>query len=258
MAEFPALPLWTDAFLGDTTHLTTIEIGAYMLLLMAAWRSEGTRLPDDDRKLARFARLGPNQWARMKPTMRDFWEVKDGWWTQRRLTDEASAVRQRREAAAANGRASALKRKDRHSTKRHASLVASLEPSDDGSATTIPSSVPNGTGAAAPIDPVKDLFDAGVALLTAKGRKEPDARKIIGKWRKARGEAQALAAIVACRDAPEDISEPVSWIEARFRAIAEPEDEADAIRRATVERYRRMDMPGPPPRIEQGEAGNGG
>ena len=53
MAQFPVLPLWTDAYLGDTTHLTTIEHGAYMLLLMVSWRSPDCRLPDDDAMLAR-------------------------------------------------------------------------------------------------------------------------------------------------------------------------------------------------------------
>jgi hypothetical protein len=49
-----------------------------------------------------------------------FFDIADGFWTQGRLTDEAVAVRQKKEAAAANGRASALKRKARHSTKRNA------------------------------------------------------------------------------------------------------------------------------------------
>jgi hypothetical protein len=39
MAEFPALPLWTDAYLGDTRHLSQSEHGAYLLLLITAWRT---------------------------------------------------------------------------------------------------------------------------------------------------------------------------------------------------------------------------
>lgn len=122
MAEFPALPLWTDAYLGDTTHLTTIEHGAYLLLLMTAWRSPDCRLPDDDRLLARYARCSPGQWKRLRPIIEPFFLSENGHWTQGRLTDEAVAVRRKKEAAAANGRASALKRKGRHSTKRIAPL----------------------------------------------------------------------------------------------------------------------------------------
>lgn len=116
MAEFPALPLWTDAYLGDTTHLTTLEHGAYLLLLITAWRSRNNRLPDSDKLLARYAKLTPGQWTRIKPIIAQFFTIEDGFWTQGRLTDEANAVRQYRERQSAAGKASALKRKGRHST----------------------------------------------------------------------------------------------------------------------------------------------
>jgi hypothetical protein len=48
LAEFPALPLFTDAYLGDTTHLSTFEHGAYLLLLIVSWRTPGCCVADDD------------------------------------------------------------------------------------------------------------------------------------------------------------------------------------------------------------------
>jgi uncharacterized protein YdaU (DUF1376 family) len=77
MAEFPAFPLWTDAYLGDTIHLTTIEHGAYLLLLMAMWRNDG-KLPDDDRMLARYARMTQGQWGRVSVTIRAFFKAYNG------------------------------------------------------------------------------------------------------------------------------------------------------------------------------------
>lgn len=111
MAEFPALPLWTDAYLGDTTHLTTIEHGAYLLLLMAMWRSNGS-LPNDDAKLARYARLTPGQWARIKPTIMEFFRAEDGRISQGRLTDELKAVRQNSSRQSNKARARWLKNKE--------------------------------------------------------------------------------------------------------------------------------------------------
>lgn len=129
MAEFPAFPLFTDAYLGDTTHLTTIEHGAYLLLLMVAWRSRGNKLPNDDRLLARYTKCTASQWKRIRPILEPFFSISSDGWSQGRLMDEANHVRQVRESQIANGRASALKRKGRHSTKRDAGVGEASTPS---------------------------------------------------------------------------------------------------------------------------------
>ena len=86
MADHPALYLWTDAYLGDAYHLTTEEHGAYFLLLMAAWRSPGCRLRDDDAFLARVTKSSLPRWRdRLRPAMTAFWTIEEGYWTQKRL-----------------------------------------------------------------------------------------------------------------------------------------------------------------------------
>lgn len=112
MAEFPAMPLWTDAYLGDTKHLTTIEHGAYLLLLIAMWRTKAKSLPNDDKLLARYAGLTPGQWRRIKPILWPFMDVKDGRVTQGRLTDEANAVRQHSKKQSDKAKARWLKNKE--------------------------------------------------------------------------------------------------------------------------------------------------
>jgi uncharacterized protein YdaU (DUF1376 family) len=103
MAEFPALPLFTDAYLADTRHLSAEEHGAYLLLLMCAWRTRGCALRDDDRFLARIAGVSPQKWRRLKPVLRDFFEVEDGLWRQKKLTDVYRGVETRVAKNRANG-----------------------------------------------------------------------------------------------------------------------------------------------------------
>ncbi len=112
MAEFPAMPLWTDAYLGDTTHLTTTEHGAYLLLLISMWRTAEKRLPNDDRLLARYARCTAGQWARMRPILMTFFNVRGGFITQSRLTDEAVAVKQKSRKQSDKAKARWLKVKE--------------------------------------------------------------------------------------------------------------------------------------------------
>lgn len=199
MAEFPAMPLWTDAYLADTSHLTTIEHGAYLLLLMVAWRSHDKRLPDDDVKLAKYARVTKAQWVRLRPVLQEFFKVKDGYWTQGRLTDEAEAVRQHRERQSKAGKASALKRKGRHST--------TVQPEYNQEPTPYSYSTPNNsvskdTGASASSDKV--FWDSAKAYLG--GSKA----SLIGKWVRDYGREETAKAIAAAQ--VERAVDPVSYI----------------------------------------------
>jgi hypothetical protein len=60
------------------------------------------------------------------------------------------------------------------------------------------------------IDPIKDLFDRGVKLLVRSGVREPQARSIVGKWRKSYSDPLVMAAIARCED--EFITDPVAYI----------------------------------------------
>ena len=94
MADYPALPLWTDAYLADTRHLTTRQHGAYLLLLMEAWRRPTCSLPDDDGLLARLSGLSAAEWAEDGGEVLAFFN-RDGrkkTWTQDRLTRERRYV----------------------------------------------------------------------------------------------------------------------------------------------------------------------
>lgn len=87
-----AIPLFADAYLADTMHLTTEEHGAYMLLLMAAWRSDDCSLINDDRKLARITGLSTRKWNAIKDTILEFWTVENDRIFNSRLRKERSYV----------------------------------------------------------------------------------------------------------------------------------------------------------------------
>ena len=103
MSKFPHLPLFTDAFIADTGHLSAQETGAYLMLLMVAWRSPGCKLPDDDKKLARWARVDARNWAKVKDAVLEFWTLEEGFWQQKRLSKEAARVHEFAAASRRNG-----------------------------------------------------------------------------------------------------------------------------------------------------------
>jgi len=108
MAQHPIMPVATDALIGDTTHLSTEEFGAYLLILIATWRNNGCPLPDDDVRLSRICRCGSNRWStKIKPRLVEFFDISDGYWHQKRLESTWCFVKNRREQQSAKGKRSA-------------------------------------------------------------------------------------------------------------------------------------------------------
>ena len=92
----PAIPFFGDAYLADTRHLTLEEHGAYLQLMMIAWRIDGCCLPDDDKRLARMLGISAGKWDKLKPTVMAFWTLENSTWTQGRLSKERRFVEEKR------------------------------------------------------------------------------------------------------------------------------------------------------------------
>lgn len=95
------MPLFIGDYLADTRHLTTLEHGAYLLLLMTYWRIKGP-LPDDDIKLARMAGLSLKQWKAIRPTIIEFFRAGEGQLVSTRSQAELDNANRRSEVARSN------------------------------------------------------------------------------------------------------------------------------------------------------------
>lgn len=88
----PAFLLYVDEFTSDgvVEAMTTKEVGAYFLLLCKAWRENPPgSIPDDDRVLARWARLTPDEWTECRTgVLAAFTLGTDSRWHQKRMRAE--------------------------------------------------------------------------------------------------------------------------------------------------------------------------
>jgi uncharacterized protein YdaU (DUF1376 family) len=102
MSKAPSMPMYWDAYLADTTHLTTEEHGAYLLLLAAMWRRDGS-VPDDDRDNARILGLTPAKWRKVKQRLAPFLEFKNGHISQKNLQKLWKSTQEKIEKNRLNG-----------------------------------------------------------------------------------------------------------------------------------------------------------
>lgn len=81
------MPWYPGDYQRDTQHLTTLEHGAYRLLIDACWCRGGT-LPSDDGDLARIVHLQPSEWLAIRSRIASFFNTNNGEWTHKRVTEE--------------------------------------------------------------------------------------------------------------------------------------------------------------------------
>lgn len=103
------MPVYIGDYLADTGHLNAAQHGAYLLLLFAYWRRGGA-LPDDDRLLARWARMSPKQWQANREVVGAFFDRGNGMWVQHRAESELSKATEKSHKAATAANAKWSKR----------------------------------------------------------------------------------------------------------------------------------------------------
>lgn len=109
MKKPPYFPFYPKDFAADDAveAMSTLAVGSYILLLCKAWhQSPPASLPNDDRVLARYARLSPDDWQVVKPEVLAAFTVgNDDRLHQKRLRREYEAFaeksKKRANAAAA-------------------------------------------------------------------------------------------------------------------------------------------------------------
>lgn len=95
----PWMPFYVRDYLADTVHLSTLEQGSYLLLILYYWQHEG--LPTDDAKLARIVRSPCDQWMEIRPTIADFFEPD---WRHKRIEAELVVTTEKYQKRADAGR----------------------------------------------------------------------------------------------------------------------------------------------------------
>jgi uncharacterized protein YdaU (DUF1376 family) len=97
------MPFYVGDYLADTMLLTTVQHGAYLLLMLACWKSGGS-LPDDDEALSSAAKLSASEWRKNSGALRRFFEAKDGVLFHKRITQELEKAQNLSDARSESGK----------------------------------------------------------------------------------------------------------------------------------------------------------
>lgn len=104
------MPFFVGDYLGDTAHLTTEQHGAYLLMLLAAWKRCGS-LPNDEAQLAAITRLNPARWRAHAAVLLPFFKADGDALVQGRLAEEYEKAVVANEAQRENGKKGGRPRK---------------------------------------------------------------------------------------------------------------------------------------------------
>lgn len=127
--------------MGDTAHLTTEEIGAYLLLMLAYYRTEEP-LPARDRALASITKLPMDRWQEAKLSIAPFFVEEDGVWRHARIDAEIKDRAKKHATAVANATSGARKRWGDRATAKPAEKPNDTKRKAPGNAAGVAAAMP--------------------------------------------------------------------------------------------------------------------
>ena len=115
MAALPYIQFYPTDYLTDTAHLSTLEHGAYLLLIFNYWqRGECYRANDErtlNKRLASVARLSEQEWENVRETLAEFFETSLTEWRHLRIDEDLAAVLSKSKKSSNAGKASGARRR---------------------------------------------------------------------------------------------------------------------------------------------------
>ena len=216
------MPLYVSKYLADTMHLTTEQHGAYFLMLMSCWTSDG-RLPADDDSLMSVTKLPNPKWRQHKAKLLKYFVADGDFIVHEKVVSERRKAREVSEKKVKSGEKGAANRWQTDSKTIANAINLPLQNDGKPNSKTIDlnniqnTTVPIGTGAVAPRDPVKsELWGLGKQLLVEKsGMTEQKAGEILGKLVKDNTAPRVLDAVRHC--IRESIADPKTYLLAMKR-----------------------------------------
>lgn len=115
MAALPYMQLYVADYLADAAHLSTLEHGAYLLLMFNYWqRGESFKAKDEqtlNKRLATVARLTIDEWENIKYSLSEFFSISETEWIHNRIERDLAEVNSKSMQASLAGKRSAEKRR---------------------------------------------------------------------------------------------------------------------------------------------------
>lgn len=254
MSKKPWMPLYIGDFIADTMHLGATETGIYIRLIMHCWQ-HGT-IPRDRRQLALIAHCDTRLWRQYEGTILHFFDVVDASTAHHpRVTSELhrySEISNKRKGAAEQMH----KNKDANDMQ--------MLPQSQSHKKEKKETEPIGSGADAPSDPRKALFNEGLSKLAAITGKTPNScRSLVGRWLSAVAD-EAVHILGWIEEAERNrVADPVGWISRQIQIFQggrngqtrRPQAAGNVIEAADrlLERVRQFDEPPPTRRVFNGE-----
>lgn len=224
---------------SHTEHLSEMEDLAYRRLLDWYYLHE-CPIPLDIAECARQIRMRTHTDC-IATVLQEFFERTENGWIHHRANRELEKAGEKSSKASESAKAR---------WKKHANA---LPTQSEGNAThnTLPTtqdtrhnSVPNGTGAKAPLTTDEIIFGYGVPLLTNAGTADKQARSFLGGLRKSHGDDELVNALRDCiREKP---LQPLEWLAKRLPPKGAPpkmnkQEALEASNRAVVQRLLEKD-----------------